>query len=42
MEVGNLIWNTFHAGNFFQISMDVELIKGFLGKLIWMNFGQIG
>jgi hypothetical protein len=29
MEVENLIWNTFQAGNFFQISTDFELIKGF-------------
>jgi hypothetical protein len=29
MEVENSIWNTFYVGNFFQISMDVELIKGF-------------
>jgi hypothetical protein len=29
MDVGNLIWKTFHVGNFFQISTDVELIKRF-------------
>jgi hypothetical protein len=29
MEVGNRIWNTFHVGNLFQISMDVELITIF-------------
>jgi hypothetical protein len=29
MEVGNLIWNTFHFGNFFQISTDFELIQRF-------------
>jgi hypothetical protein len=29
MDVGNPIWNTSHVVNFFQISMDVELIKRF-------------
>jgi hypothetical protein len=29
MEVGNQIWNTPHVGNFFQISMDFELIQRF-------------
>jgi hypothetical protein len=29
MEVGNRIWNTFHVGNLFQISTDVELITIF-------------
>jgi hypothetical protein len=27
MELGNLIWNTSHVGNFFEISMDFELIQ---------------
>jgi hypothetical protein len=29
LEVGNLIWNTFHYCNFFQISTDFELFKRF-------------
>jgi hypothetical protein len=29
MEVGNLICNTFHVGNFFQISKEFELLKRF-------------
>jgi hypothetical protein len=29
MEVENQIWNTSNVGNFFQICMDVELIKRF-------------
>jgi hypothetical protein len=29
MEVGNRIWNTFHVGNLFQISTNVELITIF-------------
>jgi hypothetical protein len=42
MIVWNPIYNMFYDGNFFQISTDFELIKRFLGKLIWMNCGQIG
>jgi hypothetical protein len=34
MEVGNPIWNTFHSGKFFQISMDSELFKESRAKLI--------
>jgi hypothetical protein len=29
MEVENIIWNTFHPGNFFQNSTNFELIKRF-------------
>jgi hypothetical protein len=32
MEVGNLMWNTFCYLNFFQISMDFELIQIFRFK----------
>jgi hypothetical protein len=34
MEVLNLIWNNFNVGKSFPISIDFELIKRFLGKLI--------
>jgi hypothetical protein len=29
MEVGNLIWNTYYVGNFFQISNNFELTQRF-------------
>jgi hypothetical protein len=31
--VGNLIWNSFHYYNFFQISTDFELFKRFQVKV---------
>jgi hypothetical protein len=42
MTVGIPIWNIFRVSNLFQISADFDLIKRFLGKLIWKNCDQIG
>jgi hypothetical protein len=41
MEVGNLIWNTLHYCNFFQIFTDFELFKRFEVKLSLTNLWSI-
>jgi hypothetical protein len=39
MEVENQIWNTFHVGNFFQISTDFKLTQRFLANWeeLWLD-----